>query len=82
MSLIEKTRNGEMSGMIDEVAAVENVSGEYLRDRIADGTACIPWSLGHHLDKPCAIGKGLKIKVNANLGTSRDKCCIETELKN
>ncbi|MHC4872743.1 MAG: phosphomethylpyrimidine synthase ThiC [Planctomycetota bacterium] len=81
MSLIEKCRQGEVSGELRSVAAAENVSGEYLRDRIADGTACMPWSKGHQLEKPCAIGQGLKIKVNANLGTSMDKCCIETELE-
>jgi phosphomethylpyrimidine synthase len=79
--LMEDALRGETGGRIQQTAAVENVSAEYLRDRIADGTACVPWSKGHELERPCAVGKGMRVKVNANIGTSGDLCDIDLELE-
>jgi phosphomethylpyrimidine synthase len=80
MLLIERTRAGEIPGSVRQTAAAENLPAETLRDRIADGSAVVPWSQGHSLDKPCAVGGGSRIKVNANIGTSMDVCDIDAEL--
>jgi phosphomethylpyrimidine synthase len=81
MSIMERARAGQIAGYIRETAALENISGEILRDRIAVGEAVIPWGNGHHLKRPCVIGAGLRVKVNANIGTSMDVCEIDTELE-
>ena len=41
----------------------------------------IPENIKHPLDKPCAIGKGLKTKVNANIGLSPGHSNIDLEMK-
>ncbi|MHC4884009.1 MAG: phosphomethylpyrimidine synthase ThiC [Planctomycetota bacterium] len=81
MALLEKARNGQTDGIIDQTAAAENVSPALLCQRLAEGTACIPWSKGHTLAKPIAVGKNFRVKVNANLGTSADLCDIKLELE-
>jgi phosphomethylpyrimidine synthase len=78
---MEKSKAGEMPGKITQTASAENICADTLRKNIAEGTTCIPWSNKNELTRPCAVGKGTKVKVNANLGTSMDKCDIEYELK-
>ncbi len=80
MSLMQRARAGEVPGRVRQTAAAENVDADALREGLAQGTVCLPWSQGHALEKPCAIGAGLRVKVNANLGTSRDLCDVEAEL--
>ncbi|MBN2713626.1 MAG: phosphomethylpyrimidine synthase ThiC [Planctomycetes bacterium] len=81
MTLIDATRAGKSDQRIEKTAAIEKVPVEKLCAMIADGTAVIPWATGHDLTLPCAVGDGLTVKVNANLGTSPDKCDIEMELR-
>jgi phosphomethylpyrimidine synthase len=45
------------------------------------GTIVIPANTRHHNLVPCGIGKGLKTKVNANIGTSSDYCDVQFELE-
>jgi phosphomethylpyrimidine synthase len=79
MPLMERARARELPGRIVQTAAAENCPAETLRDRIAAGSACLPWSAGHRLDRPCAIGEGFRVKVNANVGTSLDLCDLDRE---
>jgi len=62
-------------------AESEGVSPEYIREGIAKGEIVICKNKKSKLSKPCAIGKGLKTKVNVNIGTSKDRPQIEEELK-
>jgi len=62
-------------------AESEGVSPEYIRDGIAKGEIVICKNKKSKLSKPCAIGKGLKTKVNVNIGTSKDRPQVEEELK-
>jgi phosphomethylpyrimidine synthase len=65
---------------MERVARKENIDPEILRSSIAEGTVVIPSNINHkHLD-PVGIGKGLTIKVNANIGTSRDQADVADEL--
>jgi phosphomethylpyrimidine synthase len=61
--------------------AVENepITAEQLRDLIAKGLAVLPKNVNHSFPDLKAIGKGLKTKVNANLGTSGECCSIDLE---
>jgi phosphomethylpyrimidine synthase len=63
---------------LDRVAADEGVDRGVLAERIADGSVVVVG--GHGRARPVGIGKGLRTKINCNLGTSPDVCCIETEL--
>ncbi len=48
---------------------------------IADGKIVIPASILHKNLSPIGIGKGLKVKVNANIGSSPDKADLDYELE-
>ncbi len=80
MTLIEDIRHGNVPEIIHTVAASEGIAPEKLAGQVAAGTAIVPRNKSRDLRKPCAIGLGLRTKVNANIGTSPDFDDIETEL--
>jgi phosphomethylpyrimidine synthase len=53
---------------------------EILRARTAEGSVVIPANVNHHNLVPVGVGKGLTIKVNANIGTSQDHVSMDEEL--
>ncbi len=61
------------------VAAEEKVPAEELRQRVAAGRVVVMGS-PEGPAKPLGIGKGLRTKVNANIGTSPDFPDLEEEL--
>jgi phosphomethylpyrimidine synthase len=73
-------RKGRISPEMKSVAEYEGVSPELIRQGIAAGNTVIPANRRHKLSRYCGIGKGLKIKVNANIGTSSDHCDVDVEL--
>ena len=81
MTLIELAKAGKTDRRMEAAAKAENVDIELIRRRISEGTIVIPWAEGHELENPCAVGDGLKIKVNANFGTSPDRIEVEEELE-
>jgi len=66
---------------MQRVAEKEKVTPEFVRDGVAAGTIVIPANINHKSLDPSGIGKGLKTKVNANIGTSTSFTDIERELK-
>ncbi|HQP49990.1 MAG TPA: phosphomethylpyrimidine synthase ThiC, partial [Spirochaetota bacterium] len=69
MTQMEYAKSGKISDEMLKVAETEPLTGEEVRKSIADGTMVILKSKIHDC-LPVGIGKGLKIKINANLGTS------------
>jgi phosphomethylpyrimidine synthase len=55
------------------VAEEEGVDAEDLRGGIAQGKIILLSNVRHRDVKPVAIGEGVRTKVNANIGTSRDQ---------
>ena len=66
--------------MIKRIAEKEGVSKEFVRNGIAAGRIVVPCNPIHD-PEPSAIGEGMRIKVNVNLGTSRDLNDLDTELR-
>ena len=68
---IELAREGILTVQMTTVATAEGFSPEYVRQMVAEGKIVIPWN---HNRQPRAvgIGKGLRTKVNASIGTSSD----------
>jgi phosphomethylpyrimidine synthase len=62
-----------------QVAAEEQVDAAVLAARVREGSVVLLG--GHGRSRPVGIGKGLRTKVNVNLGTSPDASCLETELR-
>ena len=65
--------------MLREIAKKEGISEEKLKRRIDNGSIVIVKNSEREI-KPLAIGQGLKIKVNANIGTSSDVVDLRREL--
>ena len=79
MSIIEEAKSG-VTPFIRKIAEKERVSEEFVRNGIISGRIVAPCNPIHN-PEPAAIGEGMSIKVNVNLGTSRDMPEMENELK-
>ncbi len=80
MTRIEMAKKGIITDEVRQVAQEEGVSPEELSKNIAEGKAIITKNILRNI-KPLGIGKGLGTKINANIGTSRDKTNVEEELE-
>jgi phosphomethylpyrimidine synthase len=81
MTQIEQARKGIVTSQIKHVAQTEQIAEEIIMQSVADGLIVIPANINHAHIIPCGIGKGLKIKINANIGTSSDYGTPESELE-
>lgn len=79
MTLMEEARSG-MTPIIKEVALAEGLDPEFVRRGVAEGRIVIPHN-PQHSPLACGIGEGLSVKVNVNLGSSRDHHCLEDEIE-
>lgn len=71
---------GEITAQMNAVAKDEGLAPEEIRAGLAQGVIAIPFNPRHQGVKAVGIGKGLKTKVNANIGTSADYPRLEDEL--
>jgi phosphomethylpyrimidine synthase len=81
MTQLELARKGTVSLQIKHVAEKEGLETDFIIQGLADGEILIPANVNHTNLIPCGIGKGLRTKVNANIGTSSDFCDLNTELR-
>ncbi len=81
MTQLEKARKGLLSPALKKVAAAENMAPDRLAELVGRGLVVIPFNPGHAPAKPAGIGRGLRTKVNVNLGTSRDFPRLADELR-
>ena len=70
-TLMEQAHAGLVTSEIKRVAANEGVNAETVRTLLAQGLLVIPKNIKSR-SLPVGIGKLMRTKVNANLGTSRD----------
>lgn len=80
MTQLQQAISGKITKEMEIVAKDECVPLEWLRSEIAQGTIVIPKNINHSFS-PRGIGKGLRIKVNANIGTSPLRCNLNEELQ-
>ncbi|HEX7522834.1 MAG TPA: phosphomethylpyrimidine synthase ThiC, partial [Candidatus Deferrimicrobium sp.] len=81
MTLMYRARQGEIPPAIALAAQSEHVAPEKLRDLVAVGRVVIPRNRKRREIRPVAIGEGLTVKVNANVGSSRDRADISLEME-
>lgn len=67
--------------VLKRVAAAESIPVETLAGLVARGLVVIPFNPNHSPARPAGIGKGLRTKVNVNIGTSRDFPLLSDELR-
>jgi phosphomethylpyrimidine synthase len=77
---IELARKGIITDEVKQVAEDERMDPEQLSQDIADGVTVISRNATHDI-KPLGIGKGLRTKINANIGTSKDRVSIDEEMQ-
>jgi phosphomethylpyrimidine synthase len=80
MTLVEAARAGRLTPDISRVARSEGIAPETLARMVAEGKAVIPKNRLRKLIAPCGIGKGLRTKINANIGTSKDSSSVSEEI--
>ncbi|HID25960.1 MAG TPA: phosphomethylpyrimidine synthase [Thermoplasmata archaeon] len=79
MTQITKAKKGITTDQMKNVAKTEKVDVDIVRRRVAEGKIVIPYNPVHS-PKALGIGKGLRVKVNANIGTSRERCDLDEEI--
>jgi phosphomethylpyrimidine synthase len=81
MTQLEKARKGLITEEMKIAAKEEMVAPEYIRRGMVEGTIVLVRNVKHSNIKPLAIGLGLRTKVNANIGTSKDHIDLKLEIK-
>lgn len=81
MTQLESARKGIITAEAKVIAQKESIPVEKLRTLIAEGRVVIPANKNHKNLDPIGIGKFLRTKINANIGTSGDYANLEDELK-
>jgi phosphomethylpyrimidine synthase len=79
MTILEKARKGIITEEMMEVAKEEGVDAEIIREKVASGRLVIPRNVLGKSSKIIGIGEGVRVKVNANIGTSPDIADISLE---
>ncbi len=77
---IIEAKQGAITDEMYQVARMENVDVEYIRQKVAQGRIVILKNNKRTDSIPVAVGEGLKVKINANIGTSNEKSTIDQEL--
>ncbi|MCL6087241.1 MAG: phosphomethylpyrimidine synthase ThiC [Actinobacteria bacterium] len=82
MTQIDEAKAGNITNEMKVTANQEGLGPENIREHLADGSIVIPYNRKHKsLNKLSAIGKGLRTKVNANIGTSPEHAVLKEELE-
>jgi len=74
-------KEGKITQAMKAVARSEGIDAEELRRNIADGKVAVLANNRHKRFTPKGVGKGLSVKVNANLGTSPERIDVDEELE-
>ena len=80
MTQLELAKSNKISREMRYISRLENIPLEMLKKRINEGRIVLIKNRTRKI-KPCAVGEGLRTKVNANLGTSKDRVSLKKELK-
>lgn len=81
MTQVLAARAGRITPEMEAVAVRENLDAEFIRAGVAAGTIVIPRNIKRKAFNYCGIGNGLRVKVNALIGTSSDRIDFAMEEK-
>ncbi len=77
---MDAARKGILTPQMEQVLADETISKEDLMAGLADGSIAIPANKNHFSIRAAGVGRGLKTKINVNLGVSKDVCSFDSEM--
>ncbi len=80
MSFLREIKSGKYEEILKEISKKEKIDEDKLRRRILKGYIVVVKNFDRNI-KPIAIGKGTRVKVNANVGTSPDFVDIKEEVE-
>lgn len=81
MGQLSEAKKGNLTSEMKQVAREERLNPELIGEGIARGEIIIPRNVRRNLRRPKAIGRGVRTKVNTNIGTSTDYVDLDYELK-
>lgn len=79
MTQVLAARAGKVTPEMEMVATSEGLDVKFIQAGVAEGKIVIPKNIKRKQIKACGIGQGLRVKVNALIGTSSDRDLIEME---
>jgi phosphomethylpyrimidine synthase len=79
MTQREAALKGRITPAMKQAAGREGVTPEAIRQGCAQGTVVVPANREHRGLNPIAIGAGVRVKINANIGTSPHDISLEKE---
>ena len=77
---IEFARKGLITDEVKQAALMEGIEPGELSTDIAQGLTVITRNIKHDI-RPLGIGRGLRTKINANIGTSKDRVSLDEEMQ-
>ena len=80
MTRMERAKKGEIVDDFRKIARIEHTTEDAIREGVSKGVITLCNSGVRKID-PVAIGEGLRIKVNANIGTSSDASSVSEEVE-
>ncbi|WP_408997881.1 phosphomethylpyrimidine synthase ThiC [Syntrophus buswellii] len=81
MTQLEAARLGIATEEMKLCADKEGVTPEVIRRGVEEGSIVVIRNNLHNSIVPLAVGRGLRTKINANIGTSQDHADVALELK-
>jgi len=76
---MDAAKKGIVTLEMEAVLQNEAIEKKMLLECVANGSVVIPSNKNHKNLIPCAVGQGVKTKVNVNLGISKDCADVEAE---
>jgi phosphomethylpyrimidine synthase len=80
LGILEDAKSGRITEEMKTVAEDEGVAPEFILRGMVSGRIVIPTS-PYRYTRPVGIGKGLRTKVNASIGTSSDIVDVDMEVE-
>lgn len=80
MTQLEQAKKGQITDEMGYISEIEGIEITKLLRRVANGQIVIPKNFNSN-STPLGIGKGLKTKINANIGSSSELENIKLELE-
>ncbi len=81
MTQLEAAKKGIVTPEMKKIAKDEQIEEIKLMNLVAEGKVVIPKNINHSFENVMGIGKGLRTKINANIGTSADCPSVEREIE-
>jgi phosphomethylpyrimidine synthase len=78
---MEAARQGKITPQMEHVLEDESIGRDQLLASVASGQIVIPANKNHTGLRGGGVGKGLRTKINVNLGVSEDCCQLDMEMQ-